>query len=74
MEIGFKLAINYLKRNKKRTIATIIGIAIVTILLIGVLLLFQTYQDYMISLIRNTDNWEVKFTIYCSRIHSLKSI
>lgn len=62
MEIGFKLAINYLKRNKKRTIATIIGIAIVTILLIGVLLLFQTYQDYMISLIRNTDNWEVKFT------------
>ena len=61
MEISTKLALRFLKKNKKRTIATIVGITIVTALIMGILLLFQAYQDYMIELIRKEENWEARF-------------
>lgn len=62
MNISLKLGWRYLKNNKKRSITTIIGIIIVTILLISVILLSNIYQSYMISVSRANSNWEVKFT------------
>ena len=61
MNISLKLAWRYLKNNKKRSITTIIGIIIVTLLLISIILLFNIYQSYMISVSRANSNWEVKF-------------
>ncbi len=61
MNISLKLAWRYLKNNKKRSITTIMGIIIVTLLLISIILLFNIYQSYMISVSRANSNWEVKF-------------
>lgn len=61
MNISLKLAWRYLKNNKKRNITTIMGIIIVTLLLISIILLFNIYQSYMISVSRANSNWEVKF-------------
>ncbi len=74
MGVNFKLAVKYLSKNKKRTISTITGISIVTILLITILLLFNTYRQYMIGLQRQDENWEVKFTeIPYEKVYGLKN-
>ena len=52
MKITTKLALSYLKKNKKRSIFTIGGIAIATILVTCVLLLLSTYQAYMVNIQR----------------------
>lgn len=61
MGINIKIAKKYLKQNKKRTITSIIGIIIVTILLCSILLLLNVYQEYMVKGERNISNWEVSF-------------
>ena len=48
MSILNKLTIKNLKLNKKRTIVTIIGIILSTALMVGIGLLFSSFQDYMI--------------------------
>ncbi|MGM9881934.1 MAG: ABC transporter permease, partial [Bacilli bacterium] len=48
MKILNELTIKNLKLNKKRTIVTIIGIILSTALMVGIGLLFSTFQDYMI--------------------------
>ena len=48
MNILNKLTIKHLKMNKKRTIVTIIGIILSTALMVGIGLLFSSFQDYMI--------------------------
>lgn len=49
MSILKKLTIKNLKLNKKRTIVTIIGILLSTSLMVGIGLLFASFQDYMIK-------------------------
>lgn len=61
MGVTWKLALNYLRNNKKR--AFIIGICILisTILITAVLLLISSYKEYRITQARNEGNWEVGF-------------
>ncbi len=61
MGINIKMAQKYLMQNKKRTITSIIGIIIVTILLCSILLLLNVYQEYMVKGERGLSNWEVSF-------------
>lgn len=61
MKSSFKLAWKYLIKNKKRSLGIIIGISIVTILLSGSLIISNVYQNYIINIIRENENWEVKF-------------
>lgn len=49
MNILKKLTIKNLKLNKKRTIVTIIGILLSTSLMVGIGLLFASFQNYMIK-------------------------
>lgn len=49
MSILNKLTLKNLRLNKKRTIVTIIGIILSTALMVGIGLLFSTFQDYMIK-------------------------
>lgn len=73
MEIYKNLAKRYLIQNKKRTITSIIAIVIVTILLSSILLLFHVYQEYMISIQRDSNNWEARFeNIPYGKIYALK--
>ena len=73
MEIYKNLAKRYLIQNKKRTITSIIAIVIVTILLSSILLLFHVYQEYMISIERDSNNWEARFeNIPYGKIYALK--
>ena len=62
MGVAWKLAINYLKSNKKR--AFIIGICILisTILITTMLLLIDSYREYKITSVRNQANWEVAYS------------
>ena len=48
MSILNDLTIKNLKLNKKRTIVTIVGIILSTALMVGIGLLFSSFQDYMI--------------------------
>lgn len=62
MGVAWKLAINYLKSNKKR--AFIIGLCILisTILITTMLLLIDSYREYKITSVRNQANWEVAYS------------
>lgn len=62
MKITTKLTLEYLKKNKRRSRVTIIGIATVTILVTTILILFSSYQEYMINIIRKKGNWEARFS------------
>ena len=61
MKITTKLSLKYLRKNNRRSIVTIIGIIIVTVLITSILILFSSYQAYMIDVIRSWSNWEVKY-------------
>lgn len=61
MVVSFKLALKYLKKNKKRSIGAIITITIATMLLISVVSVFNVYQNYMIEVERSKENWETRF-------------
>lgn len=58
MSILNDLTIKNLKLNKKRTIVTIIGIILSTALMVGIGLLFSSFQDYMI---RDTISYNGKY-------------
>ena len=58
MSILNDLTIKNLKLNKKRTIVTIIGIILSTALMVGIGLLFSSFQDYMI---RETISYNGKY-------------
>lgn len=58
MSILNDLAIKNLKLNKKRTIVTIVGIILSTALMVGIGLLFSSFQDYMI---RETISYNGKY-------------
>lgn len=61
MGVSFKLALKYLKKNKKRSIGAIVAITIATMLLISVVSVFNVYQNYMIEVERSKENWEARF-------------
>ena len=61
MGASFKLALKYLKKNKKRSIGAIVAITIATMLLISVVSVFNVYQNYMIEVERSKENWEARF-------------
>lgn len=58
MQILNRLTIRNLKLNKKRTIVTIIGIILSTALMVGIGLLFSSFQDLMI---RDTIGYSGKY-------------
>ena len=58
MSILNDLTIKNLKLNKKRTIVTIVGIILSTALMVGIGLLFSSFQDYMI---RKTISYNGKY-------------
>ena len=58
MSILNDLTIKNLKLNKKRTIVTIVGIILSTALMVGIGLLFSSFQDYMI---RDTISYNGKY-------------
>ncbi len=58
MSILNDLTIKNLKLNKKRTIVTIVGIILSTALMVGIGLLFSSFQDYMI---RETISYNGKY-------------
>ena len=58
MSILNDLTIKNLKLNKKRTIFTIVGIILSTALMVGIGLLFSSFQDYMI---RETISYNGKY-------------
>lgn len=61
MGVTWKLALNYLKNNKKRSSIIAICIMISTVLVTTVLLLINSYREYMIAGERKDENWEVRF-------------
>ena len=61
MQITTKLTIEYLKKNKKRTIGTIIAVILVSILITTLLIIFTSYQNYRETKVRNKGNWEAEF-------------
>ena len=62
MRVSVKLAISYLKSNKKKTLITAICILISTVLITTILLLIDSYKEYMINSERNKANWEVAYS------------
>ncbi len=58
MSILNDLTIKNLKLNKKRTIVTIVGVILSTALMVGIGLLFSSFQDYMI---RETISYNGKY-------------
>ncbi len=61
MSVTWKIALNYLKNNKKRTINLIVCVTIATMLILMVLLIIDTYREYLIQNERNNENWEIKY-------------
>lgn len=61
MGVALKLAINYLKNNKKRTFIISLCILISTILITTILLFLDSYKGYRITVERNNSNWEVSY-------------
>ena len=60
MGVSWKLALNYLKNNKKRSLIISICILISTVLITTILLLLDSYKEYMITSERAKGNWEVR--------------
>ncbi len=58
MGVSWKLAINYLRSNRKRTFVLSTCIIISTILITTILLLIESYKECQITNIRNMANWE----------------
>ena len=58
MSVLNRLTIKNLRLNKKRTIVTIIGIILSTALMVGIGLLFSSFQDLMI---RDTIGYNGKY-------------
>ena len=61
MRVSWKLAFNYIKTNKKRTIIMASCILISTALITTILLLMDSYREYVISSERSKGNWEVRY-------------
>ena len=65
MSIMNKLTIKNLRLNKKRTIVTIIGIILSTALMVGIGLLFSSFQDLMI---RDTISYNGRYEAYYGNV------
>ena len=61
MFVSFKLAVNYLKSNKRKTFISIICILISVVLITMILLLIDTYKAYMLESKRLEGNWEIRY-------------
>ncbi len=61
MKITTKLAVEYLKKNKRRSAVTLITIIIVSILITAVFSLVSSFRQYMVNIERNNKNWEAEF-------------
>ncbi len=61
MKITSKLTIEYLKKNKKRTIGTIVAVIMITILLTTLLTILSSYKKYRENIVRGNGNWEAEF-------------
>ena len=61
MKITTKLAVEYLKKNKRRTIGTVVAVILVSILITTLLTILSSYQSYRENLVRYKGNWEAEF-------------
>lgn len=63
MSIFQKIVLCGLKKNRARTIVTVIGVALATLLLTAITTFAVSLQSYMAQgAIRKNGNWEVAFT------------
>lgn len=61
MKITSILGINYLKKNKKRSTSSIIGIVLAVCLISTTLIILSSYQKYVLDIKRYDRNWEAEF-------------
>ncbi len=61
MKITSKLALKYVNKNKKTSIACITGITIATIIITAIFIILASYQEYIMNLVRSEKNFEAEF-------------
>lgn len=61
MKITSLLSISYLKKNKKRSIGMIVGVALAVMLMLVSIILLCSYQEYVLKVKRYERNWEAEF-------------
>ena len=62
MKVTNTLAIEYLKKNKRKNLSAISGIAVATVIIICTLIILFSYQKYAIEVVRGERNYEVEFS------------
>lgn len=60
MKITTKLALEDFSKNKKTSLAVIIGIIVITVLLSVTFIMLSSYQKYVENIIRSEGNWEAR--------------
>ena len=61
MKITTLLSLEYLKRNKRKSIFSIIGIALTMLIFTITFIVLCSYQEYMTNIMRNERNYEAEF-------------
>lgn len=61
MKITTKLTLEYLKKNKRRTLGTIVAVILVSILITTLLTILSSYQSFRENIVRSKGNWEAEF-------------
>jgi len=61
MKITTKLSLEYLKRNKRKSIFSIIGIALTMVLFTVIFIILFSYQKYVTNIMRYERNYEAEF-------------
>ena len=58
----FKLAINNLKRHKKSTLFTFIGLVLIAASIFSLIFLLLSYRQYRENAEREEQNWEARYS------------
>lgn len=61
MKVTTKLSLEYLKRNKRKSIFSIIGIALTMVIFTITFIVLCSYQEYMTNIMRYERNYEAEF-------------
>ncbi len=61
MKITSKLGVRYLIKNRRKTLATLLGVCISMALLTFAFIMLSSYQNYAINIMRNERNYEAEF-------------
>ena len=58
----WKLVWNNIRKNKKRSLSVIFGIAIIATAIFTTIIFLASYQQYMINVVKEKNNWEAKIS------------